>query len=159
MVKTFTKKLLASFNSAALFMLISHPQTYKLVDSFILDVSGGSNVIFKDGCPTVSGGFLHMIVFFLLSFVSMNLRNKFKNTKDNKNDDTRLSRGLMIKYSFYGALLWFLFSNPQTFKLTSAITNNIIPSSEGCPGNTAIMVHGVGYFLALVGVMYFPKDK
>jgi hypothetical protein len=150
--KTVTKKLLASFMSTAVFIMVAHPQTYKLVDDIFSYFTNTSGSIFNDNCPTVAGTFVHLIVFFVLSFLSMHIRN------NKRNEDDRLSKGLMVKYSFYGSLIWFLLSNNKTYQITNGIINGL-SSQDGCPTNNGVIVHAIVYFAILYGVMTLPKDR
>ena len=154
--KTFRQKVLASFMGASIFLLVSHPETYKLTDSLVNALGGTVGSVFNNmsQCPTVMGSFLHMVVFFILSYCAMNMRQSFK-----KNEDDRLPKNLALKYTFYSTLMWFLVANPQTYKLVNGLTGNIVANANGCPNNNGLMLHGLVYFALLVGVMYFPKDR
>jgi len=152
--KTLKQKVLASFASAAIFVIVSHPETYKLTDSLVNTIGGRSVFNNMSRCPTIMGSFIHMIIFFILTYVAMTIRQQFK-----KDEDDRLPRKLALKYTFYSTLIWFLVANPQTFKLVNSLTGNLVANAGGCPNNTGVMVHSIVYFALLVGVMYLPKDK
>jgi hypothetical protein len=62
------KKLLISILSGILFLIISLPFTYKLVNEFTskmgLDIESG-------GCPNMKGIAVHSVVFVLVTFIIM----------------------------------------------------------------------------------------
>lgn len=60
------KKLLISFLSALVFLIVAHPQTFKLMRHAI-----GEWVSNKEGCPTKSGLLLHALVFMLITYLMM----------------------------------------------------------------------------------------
>lgn len=68
------------------------------------------------------------------------------------------SLGLMVKYSWYSALIFFLIASPQMYMLTNKILPLSLANKEGCPTYLGISVHGIIYFLVLLAVMFFPKD-
>lgn len=135
--KGLLKKSLISAQDAILFILISHPKTYQLINK-ILPVWNKEN-----NCPTTLGVFTHTLIFFIANLVLMY-----------KSD---LDFGLKIKYSFWGTLLYFLISNKETYKLVNKVYS--VASDSGCPNINGIILHAIVYFIALVGVMYFPADN
>jgi dimeric dUTPase (all-alpha-NTP-PPase superfamily) len=62
---------------------------------------------------------------------------------------------LKMKYSLYSALIFFMISSPQMYKLTS----KVIPSANyGCPTPLGLVTHTFVFMLALFGFMNLPKD-
>lgn len=70
-----------------------------------------------------------------------------------------LSLGLKAKYSFYSALVFFLISNPETYKLTQMLFGGLfVTSVGGCPTPVGLFFHSVLFFVVLLGLMLFPRD-
>jgi hypothetical protein len=71
-----------------------------------------------------------------------------------------LDFGLKAKYSFYSALVFFLIANPETFKATQMLFGSIVTlANGGCPTPVGLFVHTGIFFLVLLGLMLFPRDK
>jgi hypothetical protein len=71
-----------------------------------------------------------------------------------------LDFGLKAKYSFYSALVFFLIANPETFKATQMLFGSIVTlANGGCPTPVGLFVHTAIFFLVLLGLMLFPRDK
>ena len=66
------KKALLSLKNGLLFVLISMPLTYKLVNSLTKRI--GFQVSDDNGCPTPVGLAVHTLVFTLLVFISMQIK-------------------------------------------------------------------------------------
>jgi len=60
------KKLLISFLSALVFLIVAHPQTFKLMRKTV-----GEWVSNKEGCPSHKGLLLHAVVFMLITYLMM----------------------------------------------------------------------------------------
>lgn len=133
---TFNKKLSISAFSALQFAFLSLPVTYKLTDKLLNTWS--------NGCPTALGLIVHAAVFYIISYLSM--------------PSSGTSSGLKHKYSFWGTLIFFLVSNPVTYKFVASILGPQIASSTGCPTLFGVALHAIVYTAILVGVMYFPRD-
>jgi hypothetical protein len=54
-----------------------------------------------------------------------------------------------FKYSIYSALVFFLVSNPETYKLTSSILGNWVAGPSGCPSPSGLFIH-TAVFIALI---------
>lgn len=66
--KSNSEKWLCAAIFALLFIVISHPAMYKLVNMIYSSISGASFAVSDAaGCPTTFGLILHTIVFFLLA--------------------------------------------------------------------------------------------
>lgn len=137
------KKIIYAVVSALFFVAVSLPDTYK-------QTSRLTNTI-DNNCPTAAGKFIHTAVFFILNFVMMKIAESYK-------ESGHLSNGLITKYAFSGALLFFVVSSSDTYRLTSQLFGEQI-GSNGCPTVTGIAVHGVVFAALLVLMMSFPKDR
>ncbi|ARF10059.1 hypothetical protein Indivirus_11_3 [Indivirus ILV1] len=139
-MSTFQQKLIISICSAALFILVTLPQTYKLTSSLT-----SLNLYNPDTeCPTNLGLILHTLVFFVLTYLSM--------------WNAPHSAGLKLKFSIYGTLIFYLISSPAMFSLMNSILGNKVATPSGCPTMTGILLHSLVYCFALVGVMYLPPE-
>ena len=125
------KKLECSGIGALVFLVASLPMLYTYTR---LDY----------GCTTYSTKLIHMLVFFVLNLVAMHF---FSNN---------MSLGLKVKYSIYGALVFFLLSSTEMYKLTNMTGLNT--STDGCPNMMGIVLHAVVYGAVLIGLMSLPKD-
>jgi hypothetical protein len=71
-----------------------------------------------------------------------------------------LEFGLKAKYSFYSALVFFLIANPETFKTTQMLLGSFLTiANGGCPTPVGLFLHTGIFFLVLLGLMLFPRDK
>lgn len=148
MSATVQEKAFYALISAALFILVSNQYTYSAVDY----VFGNSNIVALGGCPTTIGLFLHTLVFFLVLYLVM----WFFDSR--KSPDQQISKTMMAKYSFYGAILFFIVSNPETYKLVNMIGLGKLGTSDGCPNVGGLLLHTVVFFLLTFGAMFLPKD-
>ena len=141
-------KILYSGLSTAIMVAVSNPYTYQLFDKLV----GSNSVISVSGCPTIVGHLIHSLVFFILIFVVMLLVNVVK-----KNDNKK-SAWVLLKYSFYATLLFFIITNTEIYKFVGMLTNNKSANNEGCPTTLGFIIHSVVFFFVVFGVMFFPKD-
>jgi hypothetical protein len=139
-MSNFYEKLGISVYSGILFALINLPAAYAFTNQNVQD-----GLVDASGCPTPKGILIHTIVFLVLSFLTMG--NPFEETF------------LKLKYSIYGSLLFFLFSNPVMYSVTSQLTGGLTATESGCQTNIGVLVHAVVYTAALVGLMYLPQDR
>jgi hypothetical protein len=67
---------------------------------------------------------------------------------------------LKAKFSFYSTLVFFLISNPETYKVTQQILGSFftVASDSGCPTPFGFFFHTFVFFLVLWGIMLFPRD-
>jgi hypothetical protein len=72
-----------------------------------------------------------------------------------------LNIGLKIKYSFYSTLVFFLVANPETFKFMQQIFGSFITiaSIGGCPTVNGFFLHTFLFFIVMLALMMFPRDK
>jgi hypothetical protein len=137
------KKITYAALSAVVFMAVSLPQTYQQTERlpYVHSIEGN--------CPTAAGKFLHTGIFFVILYFLMKWLNK-----------SDLSDGLIAKYSFYSALLFFLLTSSDTYALTSGVPGlNDLVDASGCPSKKGVLVHGLVYLVVLTLIMYFPKDQ
>jgi hypothetical protein len=130
---TLGSKVMWSSISALLFVVLSSPYVYSLT-ARVLPTS-------VNGCPTTVGLFLHAAVFMLVKFLIM----KFASSE-------KLTTELMLKYAFYGTLLFLVLAGTDAYRLTGLASN-------GCPELKGLLLHGVVYMVLLVAMMSFPKDQ
>ena len=65
-----------------------------------------------------------------------------------------LSDSLKWKYSLYSALLFFIISSPQIYKISHRILGKYVQiSNNGCPSAFGLVLHSVVYLVALFGLM------
>lgn len=138
--KDFNKKLYYSAWAALVFVVVSLPQVYNLTN-MVAPTS-------INGCPSPVGLLLHTLVFFAILFFLMKAVTMTRTTK---------SDGLMAKYAFYSALIFFLLASREMYSVTGSVIPGLA-DMNGCPTLTGVLVHGLVYLVVLVLVMYFPKD-
>ena len=68
-------KIVASLESAVLFLIISSPFVYTLTQK----VFGKAFTVANNGCPTKAGLILHAVVFGLIVYALMHVNTKYKN--------------------------------------------------------------------------------
>ena len=54
-----------------------------------------------------------------------------------------------LRISAYSALLFFVVSNPETYKLVRSIAGNWVANAGGCPSRSGLVLHSL-VFLAIV---------
>lgn len=136
-MSTFYAKLAISLSSAIPFVIFNLPFTYNLTDKFMNTFNKST------GCATPLGILLHTLAFFCFSYFTMRGPS---------------SKGLKSKFSFYGALIFFLVSSPVTFQFVRSILGNYISNAAGCPTILGILLHALVYAAVLTGAMYFPPE-
>jgi hypothetical protein len=144
-VSPLKSKAFYSAIGALIFLVLSIPLSYKLTNSSYLST-------YSDECPTPTGKFLFTILFFFVSYFMMKIAQSQMEDKSKKSDS------LMLKYSFYSALIFFLVSSTDTYKLTGSIHNGIA-NQNGCPSIGGIIVHTVVFFALLLLAMHLPNDQ
>jgi len=58
-----------------------------------------------------------------------------------------------VKYSFYSALIFFVFSNPEAFKLTRMAFGAMIGTEDGCPRAGGLFLHTLVFMIVLFLLM------
>jgi len=62
-----------------------------------------------------------------------------------------------MKYSFYSALVFLLVTNPMTIKLLQAMFGSVLLDNVLTPKGYFLQVFL--FFLIILGLMMFPKDR
>ena len=62
---------------------------------------------------------------------------------------------LKLKYSFMAALIFFIVSSPETYKLTNKVVKT---SVNGCPTTTGLLLHAVVFMVVVYGLMKLKED-
>ena len=72
-----------------------------------------------------------------------------------------LNIGLKIKYSFYSALVFFLIANPESYIFSEQLLGTFlkIASPSGCPTTNGFFLHTFFFFIVMIALMLFPRDK
>ena len=72
-----------------------------------------------------------------------------------------LNIGLKLKYSFYSALVFFLVANPETYKFMQSLFGSFIQiaAPSGCPTTAGFFLHTFVFFIVMVALMMFPRDR
>ena len=71
--KSQKDKMMISLMSALLFLVIAHPETFKIVRRIF-----GTWVSTPTGCPSMNGLLLHAVVFFVITWLLMNVNKREK---------------------------------------------------------------------------------
>jgi hypothetical protein len=87
--------------------------------------------------------------------------------KDNKHEEQQshpnftMNRFLLkIKYSFYSTLVFFVFANPETFRIMQGLIGSRVDiiTSGGAPTPVGFFLHAGLFFLTMLGLMMLPAD-
>jgi hypothetical protein len=67
---------------------------------------------------------------------------------------------LKVKYSFYSTLVFFIFANPETFRIVHGLLGNIVPiiTSAGVPTPAGFFIHAFAFFATMLGLMMLPES-
>ena len=67
---------------------------------------------------------------------------------------------LKVKYSFYSTLVFFIFANPETFRIVHGLVGSTIPivSGAGVPTPAGFFIHAFGFFATMLGLMMLPNE-
>ena len=67
---------------------------------------------------------------------------------------------LKVKYSFYSTLVFFIFANPETFRIVHSLLGKLVPiiTPAGVPTPAGFFVHAFGFFATMLGLMMLPSD-
>ena len=67
---------------------------------------------------------------------------------------------LKAKYSFYSAIVFFLFANPETFAIIQRIFGSLVHvvSPSGAPTIHGLMINTVLFFGTMLGLMLLPAE-
>ena len=135
---SLNKKVMISMNSAILFLLVNLPQTYQVMNKLL------GSVVYNEQtkCPTNVGLVVHALVFFAITYLGMG--------------KSSVSKGIKLKHSLYGTLIFYLISSPALFSVVGSLLGNWVSDSNGCPTMQGLLLHSLVFCMALVGVMYLP---
>ena len=66
---------------------------------------------------------------------------------------------LKVKYSLYSTLVFFIFANPETFRIMHSLIGKTVPiiTSAGVPTPSGFFIHSFGFFITMVGLMMLPS--
>jgi len=67
---------------------------------------------------------------------------------------------LKVKYSFYSTLVFFVFANPETFRILNSMIGQWLPitQSSGVPTAPGFFLQAGLFFLTMMGLMMLPAD-
>jgi len=65
---------------------------------------------------------------------------------------------LKAKYSFYSALVFFLFSNPETYLILQRVLGSSFITPHGAPTIRGIFMTTGLFFLTMLGLMLLPSE-
>ena len=75
--------------------------------------------------------------------------------------DVTVNRFLLkIKYSFYSTLVFFVFANPETFRILNSMIGTWLPITQasGVPTAPGFFFQAGLFFLTMLGLMMLPAD-
>jgi len=75
--------------------------------------------------------------------------------------DATVNRFLLkVKYSFYSTLVFFVFANPETFRILHGMIGHWLPmtQSSGVPTAAGFFFQAGLFFLTMLGLMMLPAD-
>ena len=68
---------------------------------------------------------------------------------------------LMVKakYSFYSAVVFFLFANPETYRILQHVFGGFVTFmySNGMPTVTGVFINTALFFITMLGLMFIPN--
>jgi len=82
-------------------------------------------------------------------------------TKKRVSDDGFGLNHLFVKakYSFYSAVVFFLFANPETYRILQQVFGKFVPFlySNGMPTVIGVFINTGLFFLTMLGLMFIPN--
>lgn len=133
---TFQKKLQISVAASFLFLIINLQQTYNLTNKLLPWKTT------QNRCPTHLGLLTHTFIFFFITFLTMG--------------NSKVKKGIKLKHSLYGTLIFFMLSNPATYSFVAGLFGNQF-ANNGCPTLKGILLQTIIYCAFLITVMYLPN--
>ena len=142
---TKQQKAMISLLSALTFSVMSSPFILKSANKIT-----GNNIFYDTltGCKTNYGHLLATLLFFIVIYAQMFIGSK----------GGASSNLLKLKYSLYGALIFFFLASASMYTLTGSFSSSIA-NVFGCPTALGRLLHSVVYFAILYGIMFLPKDQ
>lgn len=130
-----SQKLSISLYSGALAGALNLPSVYKLTNKVL-----PFNTINENSCPTNEGFLTHMVVFFVVTYLTMGGSNMSNNEK--------------LKNTVYSTLIYyFAFSNKLVSVVQDVLGLELI--TNGCVNYLGLAVQLIIYVGCLYGVMFF----
>ena len=135
------RKFIISLFSACIFFMIMNENTFKLTSRAL-----GSWIAGPQGCPTVMGFGLHALVFMLVAFGTMMIR-----------DQNSIKEKMRI--SALSAAIFYIVANPSTFIFMARTLGKWVADSSGCPTMAGLLLHTAVFVLIIYLTMNNRKVK
>ena len=84
-----------------------------------------------------------------------------KKPKEEPSSQFTMNRFLLkVKYSFYSTLVFFIFANPETFRIVHGLLGKVMPiiTPAGVPTPAGFFLHAFGFFATMLGLMMLPSE-
>jgi hypothetical protein len=67
---------------------------------------------------------------------------------------------LKVKYSFYSTLVFFIFANPETFRIIHGLIGHFLPiiKGTGVPTPAGFFLSAFLFFATMLGLMMLPAE-
>jgi hypothetical protein len=65
---------------------------------------------------------------------------------------------LKVKYSFYSMLVFVIFANPETFRITNSMLGGTVTTTGGAPTAFGFFLHSGLFFVTMLGLMMLPAE-
>lgn len=134
-------KWMVAVTGGLLFLIVSSPCTYKLVDGVTRSVGVGTSI---NGCPNITGLLLQSFIFTLVIRVLLN-----KSTSNCKKPYTSKDRWILAAI---GGMIFLLLASPFMYEILNSVTRLFgITSTDGsgCPTVGALVFNTVLYALII----------
>ena len=135
------RKFIISLFSACIFFMIMNENTFRLTSRAL-----GSWIAGPQGCPTIMGFGLHALVFMLVAFGTMMIR-----------DQNSIKEKMRI--SALSAAIFYIVANPATFKFMARTLGKWVADSSGCPSMAGLLLHTAVFVLIIYLTMNNRKVK
>tara|TARA_R110002074_G_scaffold12423_2_gene45431 strand:+ start:2205 stop:2675 length:471 start_codon:yes stop_codon:yes gene_type:complete len=135
------QKFIISLFAACIFFIVMNQNTFNFTSRTI-----GSWITTSGGCPTMTGFGLHTIVFMLVAFGTMMI-------KDQSNIHEKM------RVSALSSAIFYIIANPNTFKFIASILGKWVADSSGCPSVKGLLLHTGVFVLVLYLTMNSRKVK
>lgn len=135
------QKFIISLFAACIFFIIMNENTFKFTSRTL-----GSWIAGPQGCPTTMGFLFHVLVFMLVSFGTMMIRDR--EGIENK-----------MRISLLSAAIFYVVANPATFKFMARTLGAWVADSTGCPSMAGLLLHTAVFVLIIYLTMNNRKVK